>query len=371
MGKLRPLTESPRYEDFIKQRDTALEKILTKYLHQVTGIVNALQTRSEEIASHIGTKAMGREHAKSNRSQFEQRLAPFFDLAAMRATALVKSLRRTTYALSYLGQAEAIGRALGKTQKAPITKQDIDQHSHKKTSLGSKIDFHVDLIFHRLLRDVVDAYQMSQAQESPIEETLARIRRAFPSSKKVKKVRAPMAKMQEAGKLKNETEYQQLTIKSTGMTESEWQDILDDYLDKEIPEDRAPYSTIFAPATDEGPEVEVYEWQFEGDVTNEFVQSVRDGENDAANENGINDFQWIAIIDKVTDECCSSRDGMTTTEIEAALASGDLDADLCDAVTPAAHPWCRCRVAPMTDDMPDVPPSDQGSYDDWLNNVAA
>lgn len=69
---------------------------------------------------------------------------------------------------------------------------------------------------------------------------------------------------------------------------------------------------------------------------------------DAAKEMGIKDFVWIAILDDRTDECCWERSGKLTSEIEEMLASGKLDRDLCEAITPPAHPNCRCSLGPVS-----------------------
>jgi len=82
---------------------------------------------------------------------------------------------------------------------------------------------------------------------------------------------------------------------------------------------------------------------------------------------GVKDLNWIAVIDDRTDDCCLWRDGLTTMEIEDELNGNHADDD-CDATTPPAHFNCRCRLAPVTDDLPDVPASNQIDFEEWLDS---
>jgi hypothetical protein len=125
--------------------------------------------------------------------------------------------------------------------------------------------------------------------------------------------------------------------------------------------------TLFYDVTT-GEEKERYTWEVEQELTEDFVQSVRSGEQEAAKAQGINDFMWIAILDKATDECCALRDGHSSSEIEDMLDQGKLDSEDCDAIVAPGHFNCRCQSAPMTDDLPERVEIDYGSFDDWLGS---
>jgi hypothetical protein len=77
-------------------------------------------------------------------------------------------------------------------------------------------------------------------------------------------------------------------------------------------------------------------------------------------------MMWIAIIDDKTDDCCLKRDGLTSTQIEEKLR-GEWEKDECQAKVTPAHFNCRCRMAPVSDDLPDQAPADFGGFDEWLN----
>ena len=91
---------------------------------------------------------------------------------------------------------------------------------------------------------------------------------------------------------------------------------------------------------------------------------------DAAQENGITDFVWIAVVDDKTDLCCLWRDGLLTSEIQAKLsehADDDAGCDLGgDGLVPPLHFNCRCSIAPATDAVPKKPDVDYQSFDQWL-----
>lgn len=367
---LKPLTHSRRYEQFIKQRDHALEDILFKYQVAINTVVSVLETRSKEIAAHLIISNPTPEHARKLRDEFHKRIEPYFNAAIHQTVFLMKSLRRTTYILSYAGQAEAIGRALGAQTNANLTQSDLHKVVNNETPSGGNPFPRIELAFHRLLRDVVDSFQLSQVLGSTPAETLGRIDRAFPPSKKIKK-KMPMAKMKEA---RHEREPEMNF--SFGVIEpQEWEQAVKDYTEEYLPVGRGPYDQVFYPVSldrneiDED-EIEGYQWELEQEMTNDFVQNVRDGENDAANENGIDDFQFIAITDSKTDECCLSRDGYTTREIQDKIDAGEEMGD-CDEVEPPIHMNCRCRLAPMTDDIPEKEPPDFGSFNDWLDQKAS
>lgn len=292
-------------------------------------------------------------------------------MATQQAVSLLKELRRTVYVLSYAGQAEAIGRARGKETRSSLSRTDIQDAMHGETPSGGNPLPRIELYFNRLLRKVVDSFQLSQVLESPPEETLERIARSFPPSKRIVK-KAPIAKIKEAAN----DERPGFSFSFGTIDPDAWEAALQDYFDVYLPYGRSPNDTVFYPVemqnASEIPEdlLEGYQWELENELTQDFVQQVRDGEIDAANENGIDDFAWIAIIDSKTDDCCSARDGLTTAQIEEKLDNGD-DMGDCDSTVPPAHFNCRCRVAPVdTQSLPSVEPPDFGSFDDFLAEKA-
>lgn len=368
------LTSSKRYTDFIAGRDRALGDILNKYLSVLDKTITALKIRCKEVAAHISTENSNPISTLKNRKLFEARIHSWFELAAYNTVDQVTRLRKTSYGISHMGQAEAIGRALGKKTKFHLDSHAFKAAANKEMTHGGTLHARTELAYSRLMHKVIEAFHSSQVLESGLMETLDRIDRAFPPAKKRKRLTKVMAKMKERelpDLPDSEFEDNDFDGFASGVINpDDWENMVDDYLIDEVPVDRSPLGKMFF-GNSSTPENDsyVYAWQVEQEVTDDFVSQVRDGEIDAANQNGINDFQWIAVVDNKTDDCCLWRDGLTTTEISAQL-NGEHSHDDCDATTPPAHFNCRCRVAPMTKDIPDETPTDFGSFDDWLDQKA-
>ncbi len=364
-----------------------LEDLLTKYQGLTGAVVAELEKHTLQIAKSYLHLGLSHYDGRKLRGQFEKQLQPWFDIAAGETVALVTRLRRSTYALTYLGATEGIARATGSAEPVHLTSQLLDRVSSKDAPSGGPLRHRVDLAFARLLRDVLDAFQLSQVMSVTGEDgspdrtpqaaadLLARISRAFPRRVKNVKKRAQMAKLKEASGFGIPGRFDGSgpdgIMVSTGTIEpEEWKQILEDYFSEHFPLDspnRTPYSRVYysEEPTDEGR----YEWELESEVSEDFIRSVRSGDNDAANAQGIDDFQWVSIIDGKTDECCVWRDGLTTSEIEAQL-EGDHADDSCDAITSPAHPYCRCRMVPMVAELKEVEHSNLPSFDEWLSSEA-
>lgn len=363
---MKPLLASHKYSSFMQGRDHVLESLLQKYLRHMGGVLSVLEKKAREIALQINVQTMTHYDFKRNRDRFANQLHPWFEMAGAEITTLIIRLRRSSYVLSYAGQAEGIARVTGKAHLYKIN--HLDQISHSDTPSGGKLHLRVELILRRIFNDVVDAYQLSQVMASDDlgesqKDMLARISRAFPTKKKDSKPRKLLARLKESDRPGLNDSFL-----SFGVIEpDEWNQILEDYFSEEFPQgsaNRTIFSNVFysdAPE-DEGR----YEWEIEKEVSQDFVQQVRDGENDAATAQGITDFQWVSIIDNKTDACCEWRDGLSSKEIEEALDNEHSD-DECDATTPPAHFFCRCRLVPMTAELNESPTSGLMDFETWLN----
>ena len=154
-----------------------------------------------------------------------------------------------------------------------------------------------------------------------------------------------------------------------------WDGIVNDYAADYGQVNRSPEGITDAvnpfndePITDSLQTRYYYEWEIERDATHDFVKLVRDGQVDAAKENGITDFIWIAILDDRTcEKCCEWRNGLSSSMIEKRLKEDAELEDACDAIVPPAHFNCRCTVAPMTDDLEvyDISQTEK-EFDQWL-----
>lgn len=365
---MKSLASVPAYEKFIKERDQGLERVLTKYSVQLSGITAKLKDHTEQVAAHQIVMGKHKDQLKKSRQHFHDQIETFFQMGIERSTALVKAMQHTVITISAAGHAVAIAATLKKDAKLSLPRGAIDAMSKDELDIGGTIDARIEIGFHRLLRDAVDAFQLSQVMSSTPEETIARIGKVFPKKIKAKKPKV-MAKMHEAGRKRPEDNLPDLEISEEGIYPANWDKAVEDYLSDYVAVDRAPYAKIFEPEAEAPEYFQKEAWQVESDITDAFVDSVRSGENEAANQAGITDFVWLAIVDSKTDDCCFARDGLLVSEIETKLDNGE-DMGDCDATSPAAHPRCRCRLAPATDDMPEESLPDFGSFDDWLSEKA-
>lgn len=366
--KLRPFTDNQHYVDFKRQRDIALQKIHHVHMSAIDQIIKKLK---EKIITQV--------HSRRSLGMFRLTMSgPIKDeiwLAAIQTTHIVKRLRAETYLLASAGEAEAMARALGKKQ---IYNAKVQDHVNKDSPSGGSIDDRIMLSFNRLARKIQDAIQLSHVRGDNIDDTVTRVTKAFPPTRKLTKTQALTNRKLKLVK-EAENDDPSLPSMSSGFTDDDmWDEILSDYRASTLPDDvfrRGPADkTIFYDLNADGTQYEAterYSWEVEQEVTEDFVRSVREGSNDAAKANGIKDFMWIAVIDDRTDECCECRDGLSSSEIESGIESGKIDGEECDAIVPPGHFNCRCDSAPMSEDLPDTQDVDYEGFDDWLNGNAA
>ena len=179
-------------------------------------------------------------------------------------------------------------------------------------------------------------------------------------------LKRPKLKEAEVDPLKAKVDQETKQYAFGTVDDETWQDIVADYQKKYIPKFRGPDADtgILKPGEDEET---YYGWEAEQNLTTDFVDKVRDGQIDAARENGINDFVFIAVIDDKTDDCCLSKDGKLISELQdngGSNADGD-----CEGVIPPLHFNCRCTIAPVSDDLPEAEPRTTfEDFDTWLNS---
>lgn len=351
------LNQSPKYRAFIKSRNEVLEQFRRNNLNRIDNIVKQLcDLCCEIVAGHMTVSDT------QSLKYLETRLDPLFTVAEDRSLFWAQRLRRISYALAYAGEVEALSRAKNVPHTVNLRKELIDATEYKQAPAGGELADRFHLYFSRLKRRVLDKAQMAIVNAETPKEAAERVRDAFPKKVRVlrpKKILCGPRRIQESD---DQAIRQKFTVGARmGVTVSHG------YIDKETWEEVLEEWMIGIPTRDADEMVDhVYRWEVEQEVTQDFVQSVRDGQVDAAEENGYTDFIWIAVTDDRTDACCLWRDGLTTTEIEKQLRGKHSD-DECDAVVPPAHFNCRCDLAPVTDELPvGTRFDDLGDFETWL-----
>jgi len=239
----------------------------------------------------------------------------------------------------------------------------IDRLHHegigKDTLLGGDLDERLDVMVWHMLSAMVVAYRRGILQGDDREEMELRLKRAFPKTIRVKR-QPRLRRLKEAA---DDRKREDPEIDMGFEDVHGWDEFEQLYTEVNTGYRRDPRLRD---------DMDIMEFtDLEREATEEFVQQVRDGEVEAANDAGIDDFLWIAVLDTHTcEECCAKRDGLSTKEIEDKLDK-EWKNDDCDATVPPAHPNCRCIIAPIDTEKLDKVEVPYKSVDEWLNEGAA
>lgn len=345
--------KSPRYRNWVRERDQALERLHTRAHLEVADVLRGVlaQVLLLAKANYRGLH----EHTHGAVDWFEANVRHQFQAAAVQLQKILYDIRCRAYTLSRASESEIIAQ-LSRGMKVKATVPRKPPAEALPTVQQHRIALYLDT-----LRRKITSYAQAAAARSENELEFARdVALAFPKRRKVEVPRRTLKPLREA----EQSIGQKTDVAIDNIDEEEWQDMLDAYMDDYVPKSRAPEFVIEEPEVTG--EKEWYAWEFERDLTNEFVQSVRDGQIDAANENGITDFVVVSIVDdKTCESCCGDFgcvdfDGMLVSEIE--------DKTDGDYASPPYHFNCRCTLAPATDNIPEQPDDGAKEFDEWLKS---
>jgi len=361
------LANSSRYTKFVRARNKVLEDFhrqaqlnMSKVIGEsILAIRDITRSRYPDIMRYGVYAPQGKELL----SNLEFTLKRLLGMACHSLTFEMTHLRGLVYSLTYSSEAEAIGQAINKPTKYSLTSDKIFSRQRSETFSGGDIEQRVQLILNKLIRKIMSAIELSAINEDSLEDMADRVERVLP---KPKRISAKGRHITVGGVRESDKPKEDVPDMSTGYIDPQtWEEIVDTYKSEEVPGWRGPEDS-YKVQMPSGKYEEIYAWELEQEVTQDFVYQVRQGQIDAAKENGINDYVWIAIVDDRTDDCCVWRDGLTTAEIEQKLSSTRRD-DKCQSIVPPAHFNCRCILAPMVDEMPDRPESNEKDFESWLN----
>lgn len=361
---MKRLDHKMRYNAFINARNQALEGLLLKSRAKagddLRHFMLLVQTEINRTYPYLNKEFLD-PTTMNNVRGLDNSIDRHAYTIALQMSQHWISMRAYSYALSHAGQQQAIIQTKdGKPLRVPH--EDIQKAAYASTLWGPLSD-RAYLALSRLRRGVMDAVEMSRIMGDSLPDCMSRVLRVFPAPQRIKQPRV-LRRIKEA-----DQRYKDSFKFSDFLTDDEWEEIVDDYKNEFIPKWRDPRMGQLESPVSIGDEegIVVYPYQLENEMTEDFVTAVRNGEHDGANKQGITDFVWIAILDDKTDKCCQKRDGLTTAEIKDKL-SGEWQKDECRASTPPAHFNCRCRLAPATDDLPEVPDTGEADFQEWLNS---
>lgn len=394
MKKPHAWTQLPKYRTWVKDRDRALEQI-----HRTAQLEATDQMRFALTSVLMIARSMYQElkagHSTNAIDSFERQVKEILRMCAGNLFVVMNRLRLRSYLLAKASEGAIIAQYLRTPPAKKISFEMLSKHHAKDSFAGGAINKRITVYMDRLSRKIVTMAQSSALNAKDLEAYLIDVVQAFPQKKRAKVPRRILKPelMTEAGGSPPSPKMS-ITVgtpdwqkkynaaRSDGATSAEatdllsedarayWDDLLNAYKDEYVPKWRAPEYVIDIPIIDpsvqmDGSEV-WYAWEFERDMTNEFVKSVREGQIESANENGITDFVWIAIIDSATcDDCCGDYgcrdfDGLLISEIEKMTGGGTTAAP--------AHFNCRCTLAPATENIPDKPDDGSAEFEQWLES---
>ncbi len=361
--------DNSRYRTWVKQRDRAAEDLHTRAQLEMADILR-------DTFGHVLMIAKAQfEGLKSGNHMaiewFEHSLKAKFDYTANELYVVMVKLRARSYTLIRASESEIIAQlSPGKKVSASVSRADLHQLMHKDSLAGGQMMARIKLYCDRLRRKITSAAQAYAMTAKDPTDFATDVLAALPRSRRVNVPRRILKpKLMESDDFSVGDDPNQADISVDNVDDEAWNDMLDTYKSDYVPKTRAPEYVVDIPTTDGDT---WYAWEMERDLTNEFVSAVRDGQIDAANEAGITDFVWIAVIDDKVDECCAWRDGLLISEIEDQLEDHADDDHACDiegdGLNPPLHFNCRCTLAPATDNIPEKPDDGAKDFDDWLNS---
>lgn len=382
--------EIPKYKKFVNDRDEALEAMLRNHRLKVTDMTDKTFTDAMSVLQAHYPAMQADPYNKLKIRRIDENLDHIFNSACHHICYEQILLRRAAYMLSNAGEAEAIAQTLGKPAAVKLGHNDVSQKVYRSLPDGTDLLKRMELYFADVRKKMMSAYEQAILFNDSTDEMMGRVFLALPKKralspkpvlKKVKK-----AKIAEAAKPKFTGDESGVTfdfgpkggVTNSAWDQGSWDHTIQQSNEEYIAIDRGP-DTFFdmknpltgqAVRTEIPEDEKIYGWELEQQMTHDFVSSVRDGQIDAANFAGINEFIWIAVLDQRTCEfCCEWRSGLLTSEIEKVLADDQDLADHCDVTVPPAHFNCRCGIAPVVIDldkteMPDTPTKD---FQSWLD----
>lgn len=374
------------YRKWSNQRDEACEHLLDRTKQKSTAITDKAFIRVIEIV-HARYATLSDHGIPSQHRITEMQFAinEVFHGAAQDIVHHAMILRRRAWMLAHVAEAVAVA-SIAKKEKPVLKASPHDVQ--RQDSIDPKLFYRVFHIFMKLRDRITHTVTKSVIQEEPLSVAIGRVFKVLPKRETMNSVRKlkRLTKVKEAAAPRDLEDQgpSALMLGKNGQLmdwnfdPETWSKIQQEYNDESIPVDRSPANVfdINDPFTDQkitddiAPGDAVYGWEVEQETTHDFVQAVRSGEVSAAKENGVDDFMWVAILDKKTcEQCCEWRDGLTSQEIAEKLDEDASLGDYCDAVVPPAHFNCRCKVAPVSDSLGDYEPDTDVELDGWLNSL--
>lgn len=336
------------YQKWKDEANPVLEDMLNYALNYASDQFGQCLLIAEDVASGLMVKG-------GSAAMIEHRLMALWQPYIARSQQMALRMNQASYVMAKAIEVEALGRVLPMGARLQGTNKSIMHRIDSPHMLGGSIADRIELMFERQAAKIAGAVRMGKILKNSPKEVIDRVRRTYPEKKVIKKPRLALVKVKEA----DVPAPDESAIDVDFLDQDQWDTAIEYWKELNLDSNR------FGPQYMGHYGIDRYAFELERDMTDDFVDKVRAGEIDAANDNGINDFVWTAVIDgKTCENCCQWRDTLLVSEIEAKLNSGYTDE--CQATAPPAHPHCRCRLLPISSEFAEQPDVSWQGVDDWL-----
>lgn len=360
------------YRSFVNERDKALEHILINAQLRISEastetfieILNLVKINYDMIAV-----ADSHTFNKNRLDQFEHALKNSLTKLGYEIFKHIVDLRKKTYILTYASEVQAVKQAVGVKTKAVLKRAEL-QSKAEDTKILKKLSYELS----QLRRKIIGALEFAVVSGDDTKTAMARVYKSLPRQ-------AVAGKRQALRKVKaREAVGYVFDVEKKGRNFSweidpyVWQLALDDYAENYLPTDRSPAALFDLSDPNTGvkildevePANRVWAWQIEKDITNDFVKQVRDGQIQAAKDNGIDDFVVITVIDdKTCEHCC---DEFGCVDFAGKLVSEVDKMTRGEQAAPPYHFQCRCAVAPASKGLQTDEAESEKEFEEWLNS---
>ena len=332
-----------KHDKFSHDRDDMLDEFHRKLLLRLTNAQAAHYFYIIDVCDyHFKTIKFFTNDGRHTVSQLQNFVTQNMTNLSNVLTDIIYKSRRLTYLAQSASELERLSRLKNERNKL--------EHNFNvnKDELLSKVVLSLHQTKSKIIQEIERCYV---AKDRDIEK---RIKKVLPQIKKVKK---PL--IREAKKFTTLDKVDELS--QSFISENDWDSILSDYKADFIPlyrNDKTESGRFYRDEND------VYASDVERLATDEWLQGVKDGTNEAAIAAGVTDLMWVAVLDSHTREEHERRDGLLKSEIEDKLENdSDWKDDEYDSVAPSGFN-CRCRSVPY---IPEAE-GETGDFDSWITN---
>lgn len=361
---------SAYYRNWSDARDKALEAIHRRCQQEISdlarrsflNIVHATLSYMRHVDDDNRFTARGRAYMDQARYFVDTEL----EQLTYSMLTPITHMRMRVLRLAHASELEVLARLKsttlsGKPPELTVSRTMPASQARIRAALQARIRAALHRLGDKLKQEIERGYVNSKTAD----EIVVAVKSRFPKPVRYKRPPRELKPFREVEASGFDYEKPKAQASLSFVTDDEWDDIIDSYKKDYVPLYRGPEyvfdKDIGAPELEEW-----YGWEIEQEVAQDFVERVRDGQVQAANDAGIDDMIWIAILDDKTRPEHRAKHGLTSREIEAKLENEWADFEDQTIVPPGGFN-CRCRPAPYDSSLPEAPEFIYEDFDTWLN----